>query len=134
MLYYYFSIHRPVSIGTYPRKFRWFNNFDKRIYIPCIDHEAWGVLEYENPLTEKEMHSYELVKADLEWVTCYRDLYQPEHTYDDNLMDVLVPVDWVKDNIDYDSYEEFENEYTADDTEGLYFQAVEDNVIYGRVF
>ena len=89
-------------------------------------------------LTPRELDCYELEKADLEWVTCYRDLLEPDHTEIDNLIDILVPVDWLKKYVestgDYESYEEFENEYTADDTEGLFYQANADDVIYGVVF
>lgn len=138
MSYYYFSVHRPVSLGTCPKGFAWFGNFAKRRYIPCIGWDAWGVLEYHNMLTPRELDCFELERADLEWVTCYRDLLEPDHTANDNLIDILVPVDWLKKYVestgDYESYEEFENEYTADDTEGLFYQANADDVVYGVVF
>lgn len=134
---FYFTTLRPVGIGTCPRGFKWFNNFDNRIYVPCINHRAWGVIEYEKELSERDARSYDLTKADLEWVTCYRDLYEPDHDCIDNLMDILVPNDWLKDNCarltEYD-YETFEREYTADDTEALYAEAEKKNLIYGRVF
>ena len=140
---FYFTVHRPVGIGSCPRGFQWFNNFDKRIPVPCINWEAWGVLEYDEPLTDKEMKSYDLVEADLVWIGCYRDIYNldwwdnPEKYGNDNYMEVLLPVDWVKANIEltgYGSYEEFCMEYTHDDTEALYHKAEEDGVIYGRNF
>ena len=134
---FYFTTLRPVCIGTCPRGFKWFNNFENRIYVPCINHRAWGVIEYEKELSERETNSYDLVKADLEWVTCYRDLYEHGHDCVDNLMDILVPKDWLKESCnrltEYD-YETFENEYTADDTEALYFEAEKNNLIYGRIF
>lgn len=134
---YYFTTLRPVGIGSCPRGFKWYNNFDRRIEVPCINHRAWGVIEYENELTENEANAYDLVKAELEWITCYRDLYEPDHTCVDNLMDILVPVDWLKENCErltgY-NYKTFNREYTADDTEALYAEAEKNNLIYGRVF
>lgn len=69
MTYFYFSIMRPISIGTYPGRPIWWNNFDKRIKVPCINHEAWGVLEYDHQLTDKEVYGYELMRADLAWAS-----------------------------------------------------------------
>ena len=140
---FYFTIMRPVGIGSCPRGFEWYNNFDRRIEVPCINRRAWGVLEYAEPLADKEVKAYELVEANLVWIGAYRDLYNldwwdnPKKYGDDNYMEVLLPVDWVKENIGltgYNSYEEFCSEYTSDDTEALYAEAVKNNVIYGRVF
>lgn len=140
---FYFSTQRPVGIGTYPGKPAWFNNFDKRIDVPCIDWKAWGVLEYTKPLTDKEVKDYDLAPADLVWIGCYRDLYnldfwdRPDKYGDNNYMEVLMPVDWVKENIEltgYENYEEFSKEYTSDNTQELYWKAEADGVIYGREF
>ena len=59
----YYSTQRPVSIGTFPesQKVIEIHNFDRREYVTNIHHEAWGWIEYENPLTEKEAKDYELV-------------------------------------------------------------------------
>lgn len=140
MTYFYFSTQRPVSFGTYPGKFLWFHNFDERKEIPCIGRKAWGVLQYAEPLTDREMDNYELVRANLEWVTCYKDQYcldfwdRPDKYGDDNLMDILVPVDWLKENCveltDMD-YKTFEEEYTADCTDYLYQIADKEGLIYG---
>ena len=142
MSYFYFSIMRPVGVGTYPRKFIMFHNYDKRTYIPTINKEAWGVLEYDERLTEREVQDYGFVQADLEWVGCYKDNYvkdfwdNPKYG-DDNSMDILVPTEWVKANIGltgYDTYEQFCSEYTYDETDALYAKANDDCMIYGRNF
>ena len=61
-MYKYFTILRTVSIGTFPKEgFVDFVNFDKRCYVPEIDHNAWGYLLYNRELSEKEIHSYDFM-------------------------------------------------------------------------
>lgn len=58
----YYSILRPVSIGTYPKPgMVGFENYDRRQYVPSIGREAWGWLEYDRELTEREQASYDLI-------------------------------------------------------------------------
>ena len=58
----YYSILRPVSIGTYPKSgLVFFLNYDRRTFVPEIGREAWGELTYERELTQEEMKSYDLV-------------------------------------------------------------------------
>ena len=58
--FYYYSLLRPVSIGTYPKQgMTSFENFDKRKTFPD-GTRAWGLLEYNRRLTEKEMHDFDL--------------------------------------------------------------------------
>lgn len=61
-MYKYFSVLRPVSIGTFPKKgFVDFVNYDNRRYVPEIDHNAWGYLLYDRELSEEEMHNYDFM-------------------------------------------------------------------------
>ena len=61
-MYKYFSVLRPVSIGTFPKDgFADFKNYDKRRYVPEIDHNAWGYLLYNRELSEKEIRSYDFM-------------------------------------------------------------------------
>ena len=61
-MYKYFFLFRPVSIGTFPKEgLVDFKNYDKRRYVPEIDHNAWGYLLYDRKLTEKEIHSYDFM-------------------------------------------------------------------------
>lgn len=63
----YYSILRPVSIGTYPRSgVMEIKNFNRREYVPEIGREAWGYIDYSRKLTEKEAASYELVATGTE--------------------------------------------------------------------
>lgn len=67
MSYRYYSTQRPIGPGTFPRPedndLLCFENFDTREYVPEIGRDAWGYLEYENPLAEKDARDYELTSA-----------------------------------------------------------------------
>ena len=57
----YYSLHRPVSPGTYPRDgLVDFENFDRRSMVENIGREAWAVLHYDRELTDRELRDYEL--------------------------------------------------------------------------
>lgn len=61
-MFKYYSILRPVGIGTYPKDgMTGFKNYDKRTYVESIDREAWGEIYYSKRLDEKAMFSYDLV-------------------------------------------------------------------------
>ena len=79
----YFSVHRPVGIGTYPKdRMVEFENFDHRREVRdgiC----AWGIIYYDRELTEKEMHDYELVPDEEE----NRTASYGEHAYIHDLTD-----------------------------------------------
>ena len=62
MAYRYYSILRPVSIGTYPKDgVILFENYNSRIPVKEIDHMAWGYIDYDRKLTDKEADNYDLV-------------------------------------------------------------------------
>ena len=67
VLHRYYSTQRPVGPDTFPNLAD--NNpvniinFDEREFQTDIDRAAWGYLEYEHPLTEKQVEDYELVRA-----------------------------------------------------------------------
>lgn len=57
----YYSLMRPVSIGTYPKEGAVnIVNFDTRMYIPALAKMAWGYIEYNRDLSDKEAADYEL--------------------------------------------------------------------------
>lgn len=59
----YYSLLRPIGIGTYPKEgMLRFKNYDSRKHIQGIDHEAWGEIWYNRELSEKEIHNYDLKK------------------------------------------------------------------------
>ena len=68
-MYKYYSINRPVSIGTYPKNgFQGFENYNFRKWIGEINHDAWGELYYDRVLTEKEENDYELIASHNEMI------------------------------------------------------------------
>ena len=61
--YRYYSTQRPISPGTYPNgenKPVSIENFDERQPVENGQLQAWGYLEYAEPLSQKEMKEYEL--------------------------------------------------------------------------
>lgn len=62
----YYSILRPVGIGTFPKpagnEVKTIRNFDRREFRPEISREAWGYIEYEQELSERDAADYDLVK------------------------------------------------------------------------
>ena len=58
--YIYYSLRRPVSIGTYPRNgMLSFENFDQRTFVEEIGREAWGRITYDRELTLQEINDFE---------------------------------------------------------------------------
>lgn len=59
----YYSIMRPIGIGTYPTGARVANivNFHERKYVPEIGREAWGYIEFSHTLSKQNQISYELL-------------------------------------------------------------------------
>lgn len=59
----YYLTHRPPAPGAFPGKPVNLQSFDDRKYVEEIGRPAWGWVEYEEPLTEKQAADYELVEA-----------------------------------------------------------------------
>ena len=59
----YYLTQRPPAPGTFPGKPVNMKAFDSREHVEEIGRPAWGWVEYEEPLTEKQIADYELVKA-----------------------------------------------------------------------
>ena len=66
MAHKYYSIMRPVSIGTFPDNGTILGivNFDTRQMVESIGKMAWGYINYGKPLTEKQFSVYVLVAED----------------------------------------------------------------------
>lgn len=65
MSYRYYSTQRPVAPGTFPKpqgnKVLDIQNFDDKRYVESIENDAWGYIDYEQELTERDVKNYELV-------------------------------------------------------------------------
>lgn len=63
MTHKYYSIMRPVSIGTFPDNGTILGivNFDNQQMVESIGKMAWGYINYGKPLTKKQISDYELV-------------------------------------------------------------------------
>lgn len=59
----YYSIMRPIGIGTFPPGAHVTNivNFHQRMYVPEIGREAWGYIEFSHTLSKKYQMDYELL-------------------------------------------------------------------------
>ena len=61
----YYSTQRPIMPGSYPKPqgnaVIAVHNFDIRTYCEEIDREAWGYIEYEQPLDPETAAGYALV-------------------------------------------------------------------------
>ena len=61
----YYSRMRPVMPGSYPREgVVRIRNFDWKTEVKEIGSEAWGYIEYDRELSEKELEEWELTPAD----------------------------------------------------------------------
>ena len=61
----YYSIVRPVSLGTFPGRIyvTKIHNYGNRIEVPEIQQAAWGYLETPDKLTKQECYYYDLVEG-----------------------------------------------------------------------
>ena len=63
-MFTYYLLLRPVGIGCQPKGFVSYENYERRKYVPEIDHEAWGTVSYDRELSQKEINDYDLMKGE----------------------------------------------------------------------
>lgn len=62
-IYKYYSLHRPIDLGTYPKENMIdFLNYNTRTFVENIGQLAWAEIFYSQPLTEKQINDYEFYK------------------------------------------------------------------------
>ena len=72
-MFRYYSILRPIMPGSCPKK-NVVNivNFDKQEFCEDIGRKAWGYIEYQERLTEKDIDEYELISTELKTFWCVK--------------------------------------------------------------
>lgn len=69
------------------------------------------------------------------WIYVYKDTINHQYNGDENLSELLLPIVFVREysrnNINYNSYEEWQEGYTCDETEDLYTLAKNQNMVLG---
>lgn len=68
----YYSTMRPVMPGGFPKKeaVERIQNFDTKTFCEEVGREAWGFIEYREPLTKEEADAYELTLAGMKTFWC----------------------------------------------------------------
>ena len=68
----YYSTQRPVMPGGYPKKgaVERIQNFDTKTFCEEVGREAWGFIEYREPLTKEEADAYEMTLAGMKTFWC----------------------------------------------------------------
>lgn len=63
----YYSILRPVMPGGFPKTAKVIEivNFDDRKFCDEIGREAWGYIEYDGEIEEKDARAYDLIQGGL---------------------------------------------------------------------
>ena len=59
----YYLTQRPPTPGTFPGRPNRIEGYDQRTYVKEIGREAWGWIEYPEPLEEGQAEDYELTPA-----------------------------------------------------------------------
>lgn len=68
----YYSTQRPVLPGGFPEKCKMvrIQNFDHKEFCEEIGEEAWGIVEYSEPLSKEQADAYELNPAGMKTFWC----------------------------------------------------------------
>lgn len=63
-MYAYYLTQRPASIGCYPKgNVLMIENYDTRKMVDEIGRPAWAKVTYTAPLSDKDVHDYELTPS-----------------------------------------------------------------------
>lgn len=68
----YYSTRRPILPGGFPQKdkAKWIQNFGYKTFCEEIGDEAWGLIEYSEPLTQEQADAYELTLGGMKTYWC----------------------------------------------------------------
>lgn len=59
----YYLLMRPVGPGCQPPGALDWGSMDGKTVLPEIGHHAWGWVEYDHPLTARELEAYEMMEV-----------------------------------------------------------------------
>lgn len=78
----YYSTQRPVMPGGFPKKaaVEKIENFDTKTFCEEIGREAWGFVEYQEPLATEEADAYELTLGGMKIFWCVTTLVDDQGT------------------------------------------------------
>lgn len=68
----YYSTMRPILPGGYPKSVdvEEIHNFDNRIFCEEIGQDAWGYIDYREPLEKEQADAYELTLGGMKTYWC----------------------------------------------------------------
>lgn len=68
----YYSTMRPVQPGGFPNReiVEEIHNFDTKTFCEEIGREAWGYIDYREPLTKERAEAYELTLGGMKTYWC----------------------------------------------------------------
>lgn len=68
----YYSTMRPVQPGGFPNResVEKIHNFDTKTFCEEIGREAWGYIDYREPLTKEQAEAYELTLGGMKTYWC----------------------------------------------------------------
>ena len=68
----YYSTMRPVQPGGFPNRegVEEIHNFDTKTFCEEIGREAWGYIDYREPLTKEQAEAYELTQEGMKTYWC----------------------------------------------------------------
>ena len=71
-MFRYYSIQRPVTPGSFPKKPGCvISNYPEKFYVSSAAVNAWGHIDYTEPLTDAEIKNYELQPERYEFTVTY---------------------------------------------------------------
>ena len=68
----YYSTIRPVQPGSFPNResVEKIHNFNTKTFCKEIGREAWGYIDYREPLTKEQAEAYELTQEGMKTYWC----------------------------------------------------------------
>lgn len=64
-VYRYYCLYRPPMPGGIPKNPVHIETWGSRPFVKEINHNAWGIVDYDHRLTNSEMNEYELAPANV---------------------------------------------------------------------